>query len=253
MRSTFYGLEIARSGMNVQQIGLDVTSHNIANANIQGYSRQQAIIRTIGPASGAVNKWVSKNTGQMAGMGAAVQEIRQIRDTYLDNQYRKENKRLGEWEAKQQALSHVEAIFNEPSDTGINTVLNEFFDALQAMSLNPEDPTTRATVQQKGYALTENIREVYKKLEELQRQLDDGILAYVQEINSYAQEISEINKLIFEYEASGHRANDLRDQRELLLDQLSSIVDVTSYEGSDGRFRVDIGGQMLVNHFDVNA
>ncbi len=253
MRSTFYGLEIARSGMNAQQIGLDVTSHNIANANTPGFTRQQPIMRTIAPVSASLSKFVSNNTGQMAGMGAAIQQIRQIRDSFLDSQYRKENKRLGEWQIKQQSLSLVEAIFNEPSETGINSVLNEFFNALQAMSLNPEDPTTRATVQQKAFALTEYIREVYIKLEELQRQLDDNIISYVQEINSYAKEISELNKLIFKYEASGQRANDLRDQRELLLDKLSEIVDVTSYEDADGRFRVDIGGQMLVNHFDVKT
>src|SRR5690554_6898121 len=148
MMSTFYGLEIARKGLYVNQANLEVTAHNIANANTKGYSRQQVVQKSIE----AINAWglVTSYGGYAIGGGVDIQQVRQIRDAYLDMQYRKESTELGEWEVKRDMLAYIEAIFNEPSDSGISTVLNEFFNALQALSLNPKDPTTRATVQQRA-------------------------------------------------------------------------------------------------------
>ena len=90
--------------------------------------------------------------GYAIGGGVDIQQVRQLRDAYLDIQYRKESTALGEWEVKRDMLAHIEAVFNEPSDSGISTVLNEFFNALQALSLNPEDPTTRSAVRQMALA-----------------------------------------------------------------------------------------------------
>ncbi|MFO7154800.1 MAG: flagellar hook-associated protein FlgK [Caldicoprobacter oshimai] len=249
MRSTFYGLEIARKGLHVNQANLEVTAHNIANANTKGYSRQQVIQKAIEPGMGL--GLFTTYGGYAVGGGVDIQQVRQIRDAYLDMQYRKESTALGEWEVKRDMLAYIEAIFNEPSESGINTVLNEFFNALQALSLNPEDPTTRATVQQKALALTENIRNVYTKLEELQREANQAIISHVEDINSYAREIAALNEQIFKFESTGRPANDLRDQRNLILDNLSKIVQVSVYEDASGRFRVDIAGQTLVNHTKV--
>jgi len=249
MRSTFYGLEIARKSLHVNQANLEVTAHNIANANTKGYSRQQVIQKAIEPDTGM--GLFTAYGGYAVGGGVEIQQVRQIRDAYLDIQYRKELMGLGEWEVKRDILSYIEAIFNEPSESGINTVLNEFFNALQALSLNPEDPTTRATVQQKALALTENIRNVYTKLEELQREANQAIIAYVDDINAYAQEIAALNEQIFKFETTGKPANDLRDQRNLIVDNLSKIVQVSVYEDANGRFRVDIAGQTLVSHTKV--
>ncbi|MFS8501279.1 MAG: flagellar hook-associated protein FlgK [Caldicoprobacter sp.] len=245
MRPTFYGLEIARKGLHVSQANLEVTAHNIANANTEGYTRQQVVQKAVEPN---VGMGLFAYGGYAVVGGVDIQQVRQIRDAYLDIQYRKEVLSLGEWEVKRDILSYIEAIFNEPSDSGINTVLNEFFNALQALSLNPEDPTTRATVQQKALALTENIRNVYTKLEELQREANQAIISYVSDINAYAQEIAALNEQIYKFEITGKPANDLRDQRNLLVDKLAKIVQVSVYEDANGRFRVDIAGQTLVYH-----
>jgi len=249
MRSTFYGLEIARKGLHVNQANLEVTAHNIANANTKGYSRQQVVQKSIEP----MTSWGFATTygGYAIGGGVDIQQVRQIRDAYLDMQYRKESTGLGEWEVKRDMLAYIEAIFNEPSDSGISTVLNDFFNALQALSLNPEDPTTRATVQQRALALTENIRNVYEKLEGLQMEANQAIISHVNEINSYAKEIAALNEQIFKFESTGRSANDLRDQRNLIIDKLSKIVQVSVHEDASGRFRVDISGQTLVNHTKV--
>jgi len=249
MRSTFYGLEIARKGLHVNQANLEVTAHNIANANTKGYSRQQVVQKSIEPGTGL--GLFTTHGGYAVGGGVDIQQVRQIRDAYLDMQYRKELTALGEWEVKRDMLAYIEAIFNEPSDSGINTVLNEFFNALQALSLNPEDPTTRAAVQQKALALTENITNVYLKLEGLQAEANQAIIAHVEEINAYAKEIAALNEQIFKFESTGRPANDLRDQRNLVVDNLSKIVQVSVHEDANGRFRVDIAGQTLVSHTKV--
>jgi flagellar hook-associated protein 1 FlgK len=246
MRSTFYGLEIARRGLHVSQANLEITGHNIANADTKGYTRQQVIQKAIEPGlnTGIFGSYKGYNVGG----GADIQQIRQIRDSYIDMQYRRESEGLGQWETKRDILTYIEAIFNEPSESGINTVLNEFFNSLQALSMNPEDPTTRATVQQKTLTLTENIRDVYIKLEELQKEANQAIVSHIQEINAYAKEIADLNQQIFRFESTGGPANDLRDQRNVIVDNLSKIVQISVYEDGYGRFRVDIGGQTLVNH-----
>ena len=248
MRSTFYVFEIARKGLYVNQANLEVTAHNIANANTKGYSRQQVIQKSIEPLTG----WglITSYGGYAVGGGVDIQQVRQIRDAYLDMQYRKESTAFGEG-GQEDMLAYIETIFNEPSDSGISTVLNEFFNSLQALSLNPEDPTTRAAVQQKALALTENIRNVYMKLEDLQREANQAIIARVEEINSYAREIAALNEQIFKFENVGRPANDLRDRRNLIVDNLSRIIKVSVHEDTSGRFRVDIAGQTLVNHTNL--
>jgi len=247
MRSAFYGLEIARKGLRAAQVNLELSAHNIANANTEGFTRQQAIQRAIPPTM-AVSLFETTAATRIGG-GVDIQEIRQIRDGFLDLQFRRENKGLGEWEVKKNTLSYIEAIFNEPSDSGISTAINEFFNSLQSLSMNPEDATTRAAVQQRALALTETIRDVYIKLEGLQSELNQNIIFKVQDINSYATRIAALNEQIFNFEVTGRKANDLRDERNLLLDGLSKLVDVNIFEDSHGRLRVDMGGgRMLVSH-----
>jgi len=247
MRSAFYGLEIARKGLRAAQVNLELSAHNIANANTEGFTRQQAIQRAIPPTM-AVSLFETTAATRIGG-GVDIQEIRQIRDGFLDLQFRRENRGLGEWEVKKNTLSYIEAIFNEPSDSGISTAINEFFNSLQALSMNPEDATTRAAVQQRTLALTETIRDVYIKLEGLQSELNQNIIFKVQDINSYATRIAALNEQIFNFEVTGRKANDLRDERNLLLDGLSKLVDVNIFEDSLGRLRVDMGGgRMLVSH-----
>jgi len=250
MRSAFHGLEIARKGLRAAQVNLELSAHNIANANTEGFTRQQAIQKAIAPSM-SVGLFETTAATRIGG-GVDIQEIRQIRDGFLDIQFRRENRGLGEWDVKSNALSYIEAVFNEPSDSGINTAINEFFNSLQSLSMNPEDATTRAAVQQRALALTETIRDVYLKLEGLQSELNQNIVFKVQDINSYATRIAALNDQIFNFEVTGRKANDLRDARNVLLDKLSRLVDVSVFEDSHGRLRVDMGsGRMLVSHMEV--
>lgn len=122
---SFYGLEIARTGIYVNRKGLEVTSHNVANASTPGYTRQVLNVKSI-PPSNRVGIYDPKF---QVGMGADVQSLVQIRDMFLDMQYRNEYSRQGEYEIKADNLNFIEAIFNEPSDTGLSAVIDQFFQA----------------------------------------------------------------------------------------------------------------------------
>ncbi len=247
MRSTFYGLEIARKGLFISQKGLDVTGHNIANANTPGYTRQRLITSSIEPSASGNGIFTYTAKGQV-GAGVDIQELSQIRDKFIDMQYRRENTKLGEWAAKTDALQYIEDIFREPSDAGLNAVLAEFFSDIQEMAKHPESKEIRTLVRQDAIKLTETLHHYYDQMIQLQYQQDTAIEITVNRINDIIRNISDINTRIFNFEVGGDRANDLRDQRNLLVDELSGLIKIDYYETADGRFRIDINGVAMVDH-----
>lgn len=250
MRSTFYGLEISRSGLFTSQQGLNLTGHNISNSDTVGYTRQRMVTKSIEPP---VNTGLlrSPTKGQIGG-GVDVVAIDQIRDKFLDMQYRRENTSRGEWTARTEALQYIEDIFNEPSETGINKAIAELFDSFQELAKYPESKEIRSLVRQDAIKLTETMRHYNSQLTQLREEQDTAIGIAVDDINDIIVNIRDLNEQIFKFEVGGDVANDLRDRRNLLLDELSSIIDVDYYETQDGRFRVDIAGMPLVDHVHVN-
>lgn len=245
MASTFGGLDIVKKGLFAQQRALDVTGHNISNVNTPGYSRQRANMETTEP-HGAVGGW------GMLGSGVQVSEITRIRDDFLDVKYWEEQKLLGEWESKGTQMTRLEEIFNEPSDTGINAVLSNFLSSMDELSKEPESLTVRVLVQQRAQDLTQTLNHRATQLKQAQEDLNYSVKSKVDEINSYALQISELNGQIFRNEIDGSIANDLRDKRDLLVDKLSKIADTRVMEDSEGRFRIYAGGRLLVNHIYYN-
>jgi flagellar hook-associated protein 1 FlgK len=245
--SSFTGLSIVIKGLYAQQRALDVTGHNIANVNTEGYARQRAVMETAQPAQ------VPGGRG-MLGRGVEIQQIERIRNTFLDVKFWGENTVLGEWSSKSQLLTEIEMVFNEPSDAGLNTVIDNFFSALQDLSNGEKasDLTVRETVRQTAIAFADCLNDMAARFEKIQTDANFAIETKVNEINSYAQQISELNRQIMRYELDGSNANDLRDRRDLLVDKLSGIVDVKTFEDSDGRFRLSIGGRLLVNNVSCN-
>jgi len=248
--STFYGLEISGRGLFASQKALDITGHNIANANTEGYARQSPVFRAV--TSTGNTGLLSYSTGIRAGGGVEIQELRQIRDTFLDIQYRQENRSLQEWTVRTDVLSYVESIYNEPSEIGLNQNMTEFFNALQELSKYPESVEVRTLVRQQGIKLTEVVKHLRSQLIQLQGQQDDSIQITVGQISNLAENIRDLNAQIQKFELGGERANDLRDQRNLLLDELSGLINFSYSEDANGRFRIDINGYPLVNHTEVN-
>lgn len=244
MVSTFFGLEIGRKALQAQTTALDVTGHNIANANTEGYTRQRAIMTTPTPfAYPSVNKPIG--AGQL-GTGVNVEEVKRLRDSFIDSQIRKENSITGEWEYRKNTLDKLEVIINEPSESGLRTVLDQFWQSLQTLATRPEDGSVRAAVAQRGMAVADTFRHMDKQFVDLQADLNQSVDIKVQEVNNIASQIAGLNKQIVAVESSGDHANDLRDKRDLLVDQLAKIVDITAIEDQFGSVAIGIGSRSLV-------
>lgn len=148
MRSTFHGIEVSKRGLFAQQSALNTTGHNIANANTEGYTRQRVNMQaTTGLPYVGLNTSVEPG---LLGTGVNVVGIQRIREEFLDVQLRSENKHFGYWEAKSDGLLKIETIMNEPSDTGLQKVMDQFWQSWQDLSQHPETASTRAVVLQRG-------------------------------------------------------------------------------------------------------
>lgn len=251
--STFFGLDIATRGLYTAQRGLTNVNHNVDNINTPGYSRQVLEQRAARPIL------MTDGTG-MLGTGAEVIGINRMRDEYLDTKYRSEAQHFGEWYVKNTLLEELQAMYNEPSDSGFNTVLNEFYNSLQQLSTDPSSPASRAAVKEKAVMVTKYFNSVAEHFEYLQNDINEIVFAKVQEVNSLADQIAKLNQQIYNYEVTGNTANDLRDQRGYLVDKLSKIVNIDAYEVNYGklpngrddmRFVVAISGKALVDHTGV--
>ncbi|MBF4694507.1 flagellar hook-associated protein FlgK [Fusibacter ferrireducens] len=242
MASSFLGLSISLSGLFANQRSLGVVSHNIANANTEGYSRQVMNTQAYKP------QMLPGGMGSI-GVGVDVTAIKQIRDEYLDFKYRSETSTKGEWEARSSVLSQIEGIFNEPTDSSIGKLLDNYYESLQKLSKNAEDLTARTLFRQNTIALTDGVARISNMLTQLQRDMNSQFQSSVNELNTYANQIVSLNKSIYETELEGGKANDLRDQRNVLVDKMSELVPVTYYEDEQNRFHVLIDGHLMVSHF----
>lgn len=214
MSGLFSTFNIAKRGMSVQQKSIDVTSHNIANANTVGYSRQRATIVTTTPYT------VQGGVGQI-GTGAEISKIERIRDTFLDYQVRNETTILGKYQIRDNFLYEVENILNEPSDTGLSSLIGSFFDAFQELSKQPNSSNSRTVVAQKTLALTNALNSTYGQLEALQTNAQDQMRHTVTNINSLLDQLDRLNQEIISVTVAGNTPNDLMDKRDLLIDELS--------------------------------
>lgn len=234
MRSTFHGLETARRGMFTQQTALQTTGNNIANANTPGYSRQRVNFSQTEPYPAA-----SMNRPQIPGqLGTGVEagSIQRVREGFLDTQFRGENNKFGFWNAKSEALAKMEDIMNEPSDNGLAKTMDRFWQSLQDLSVNPEDSGARSVVRQRGLAVAETFNYLSNSLSSIQEDLKAQADLTAKEINSLLTQISNINTQIKEIEPHGYLPNDLYDERDMLVDQLSTMVNIkVTKTGSGGQ------------------
>ncbi|MDP4088226.1 MAG: flagellar hook-associated protein FlgK [Bacillota bacterium] len=235
MSGLFSTFNIATRGMSVQQKAIDVTSHNIANANTEGYSRQRATIETTRPF-GMPTLNNAAEPGQL-GTGAQVSAIQRVRDTFLDYQVRVETSTQGKYDARQTYLGNIESIFNEPSDTGISTLIGKFFDSWQQLSKDPQSSNARTVVAQQSAALADELNHTYTQLQSLKGNANSEIKNTVTDVNSLLSQIDEVNQQIIGVKVAGNEPNDLMDRRDLLLDQLSSKfginIDKKDFDGID--------------------
>ena len=246
MRSTFHNLEIGKRGVVAQQTALSTTGHNVTNANTEGYSRQVARLTASIPIEyPGLNK--STYPSQL-GTGAEVESIRRVRDFLMDIEYRNQNSTLSTWQTRQENLSKIEGIINEPSEESIATTVSEFWNAWQQLSKNPSstDLSSRTVVQQKAIALTETFNHMASQLETLSTNLTDRVNSQIAEANNYISQVSALTQSIKRIEGMGDNANDLRDKRDLLVDQLSKLGNIQVTETND-TYQLSFGGVQVVD------
>lgn len=254
MSSTFLGLNTAYSGLTAANAGLNTTANNISNVNTDGYSRQIVTQR----ATLAIRSYT---TYGCIGAGVDTTAIERKRDAFYDFKYWNNNAQAGEYAELSYYMKQIEDYFTDSSIvSGFTSIFNEMYDSIEELSKNPGDATTKA--QFLGYAenLTYYFNEMSSNLEKLQTDCNAEIKNIVSQINSYAEELASINQQINVIELSGSIANELRDQRDLIIDKLSELVDVETeempvYDTADPtretgatRYVVKIaGGQTLVD------
>lgn len=237
--SIFSIFDIGVRGMYAQQTALNVTGHNIANANTEDYVRQRADLREA--------ETISSTPGQL-GMGVKVEQIIRIKDDFTDFQLRKQLQSLGYFETRDGILQQLENIFNEPSDSGLNSVIATFYDSLHDLSNHPETYSARVMVKEQAEALVSVFNSTNSKLSELKENIDENINFKVAEINSITREIADLNDQIVKAEVGGlQNANDLRNRRDALVRDLSELGDVFVREGEDHHLNVQMGDQMIVS------
>ncbi len=244
MTSTFGGLEIAKRSLFTQQIAQQTTGQNIANANTQGYTRQTVNMVASRPLE-APGLSRSNTPGQL-GQGVEFDSITRIREKFLDDQYYNENKSLGDFSTRKDTLEKIETIFNEPSDTGIRTTVANFWNAWQELSKTPDDLTARSLVKERALALTSTLNDTSKKLSDLSKDLTSNLDVQAKQADSTLTQIVNLNSEIFKIEGLGNNANDLRDQRDLLVDKLSKVMNLTVTEDQKG-YVLKMGNTELVN------
>lgn len=233
---SFSGLEVGKRSLSAHQRAMGVTGHNISSANKEGYSRQKVEMETI------TNR--SDRYGQV-GIGAEVNEVNRARDSFIDDRIIKEKSANAKWEVRDINIKNIEYIINEPSDQSIRKVLDEYWEAMQDLSQNPEDMSTRVSLRERAVALSTAVSSTYERIEGLRNDFDQNIGVVTNDINSILRRLAEINGQVRRVEAGGGKANDLRDEFDLLTEKLSEMVNVkVSRKGNE--MTVSIGGRAAV-------
>ncbi|MBE5943504.1 MAG: flagellar hook-associated protein FlgK [Lachnospiraceae bacterium] len=259
MPSTFLGLNTGLSGLNYFQSALNTTSHNISNANIEGFSRQEIMASASNPVS------YSQPYGMM-GTGISGTSIDRLRNEFYDNKYWAANSKHSRYDMQNDKLSQLQTYMNEMSgETGYTEWLSQMSQALQDLADNPADYTTRISYTLTADSFTDVMNEMANNFQNTQKSINDEVELAVSEINSLAQQIFELTQQIINVELKGANANDLRDKRGVCIDKLSEYVDVDVEEksimygvGTDAvpsaaeSMSIRINGRILVDEMEVN-
>jgi flagellar hook-associated protein 1 FlgK len=244
MYTNFGSLNTSLQALHSMQQSIQTSSHNIANANTPGYSRQKAVLTTGIPYSvPAMNNYTP--FGQV-GTGVVIDHMQRFRDSYLDSQIRGETLNRDAWEVRRDTLQYAEVVWNEPSDTSINSKMSDFWTGWSNVATTPDEVATRTNLLGSADALATTISDTYRQFTDLRDELDSQVGRHVASINDLAQEIASLNERIRDVEGIGQQANDLRDQRDLLFTELSGYVKVDIHEGQNGTTMVSLGGKLLV-------
>lgn len=241
--STFGGiLGIARSGLMASQQGVTIASNNITNAQTPGYSRQRVLFRTGEPVQLPFGSF---------GTGVFTQDVQRMRNVLLDDTWRRDTAAASRNETSRDALQTIERIWGEPSETGLAAGLEQFWNAWSDLAAAPTSGAARAVVRQRGQQVGQQLNTFATRLDEMATQQRARLTETVSRVNALAREVGAINARIVAAEAGGTESPELRDQRDLKVDELASLVGATAIDAPDGSINVQLGGDTLVDGAEV--
>jgi len=243
MSSTFGGLNIVVRGLAAQQVSLDTVGHNVSNANTTGYSRQNVNLTT------TITQSVFGARGEnQIGTGVNIESIIRARDTFIDKQMWKESASLGYGQKATDTLGRIEGVFSEPSDTGIQTAMDKFWTAWQTLATNASDDGTRTAVRQRGVELVDAIQHAAQQLSDMVEDTNSVIDITVNNLNQLSSQVYDLNRQIVTIEAGGmDHANDLRDRRDVLVDQMAKLTSINVTQDKYGNYNIMSTGVPLVD------
>jgi flagellar hook-associated protein 1 FlgK len=230
-------MDVGRRSMMNSQTALQTVGHNIANKSTEGYSRQRVETDTALPIG----------VGKLRiGMGAKTTAVTRTNNEHLEKQIANEQSNLGFTRDRAEAMARVEQVFNEQINKGLHNFIGEFFNAVREFANNPESLAARTLVKETADFMSKDFHRVNQQLRQIQGDIDFQLKSHLQEINSYAQEVAQLNERIHNVEVSGTTANDERDRRDLLLKQLGERIDIRYAEGDNGMVTVSAGTAVLL-------
>lgn len=245
MGSTFFGLNVALSGLLTQQRALNTVSHNITNASTPGYSRQR-----VDMAAATAHPMPALNTavgpGQI-GTGVVAERHSRVRDQFADITVRTQSALVGEWGAKASGLRSLDTIIDEPGDTGITSQLSRFWSAWQGLTIQADSAASREAVRAAGTGLAEGFKDLHARLTDAVAEADTRIGLQVGRVNELAGQLNEVNQRISVIVATGQEPNDLRDLRDAMVDELSGYAGIAVTTGADDKITIAVGTQMLLD------
>jgi flagellar hook-associated protein 1 FlgK len=235
-------LSIAASGLRTQQRAMEVTSHNLANVNTEGYARQRAELSALTPLRTPEGNF---------GTGVGIADVTRVADRYAESGLRSETALLGRHEARGTLLERVEGALNEPGEEGLGAALDRFFSAWSELSVEPGNRVARATVLDTGQRVVEELHRIDGQIEIVRTEAEARLTTGVEEVNALAGEVAQLNRRIVAAEAAGNTAGDLRDAQGRALARLSELVPVTVLEQENGSVGVVVEGDRLVDGTSV--
>jgi flagellar hook-associated protein 1 FlgK len=235
-------LNSARQGMRAQQTAVQIASNNIANAETVGYSRQRVDLRAALP---------TRFSFGTVGTGVEIAGISRSRDALLDMAYRSNSQASTNASTRSATLTEIQNVFNEPSDTGLSASLDAFWGAWSDLANDPTNTAAKSMVRQAGNNVASTLNRFASQLDQIDQFNREGMNADVNSANNIARSIADLNTQIISAETGNQTANDLRDQRDVLLDKLSDLVGGQFVEHADGAIAYYVGGRMLIDHDDV--
>ncbi len=231
-------LSIARSGLTASQAQISTTSQNITNAQTPGYSRQRVTLTPGYPEQ--------KPYGTF-GTGVLVSNVVRLRDELLDAGYRRDSGAASTSEERRDALQAVEGVLGEPSNSGLANSLEQFWASWSDLSTNPDAGAGRGVVRQRGAQVAAQLNSFGNQIEDARTVARSRLLETADRVNALASQVADINARIVSAEAAGTQAPDMRDQRDLKVDELASLIGATAYPQADGSVNVNVGGDSLVD------